>query len=300
MDCNDHTTKLLKEAFDTTDLYQILGVNNAADTALIKQSYRKLALKYHPDRINGDSKKFQALSAAHMILSDENKRKEYDETGGMNDQDNDQDFDSWYEYFRQMFPAISTKAIDEFASKYHHSEEEKNDIIELYQRFEGDLFLMFNYVMCSDDEEIEERICSIIDDFIKSEDLIVFPKYKKSKSKFLANKEKRLQSSLKESKKKSKSSTLSSSSTSSTTNTNASSELSLEQQILSKQQGRANAMASIFSKYADTADTNKSNKSGKKSKKASAAAMDDDDISEEAFQQARERLSTNTKTKNKK
>ena len=184
--------------------YDILGINNTSSIEEIKKAYRSLSLKYHPDRSNGDSKKFQALSAAHMILSDENKRKEYDETGGFNDQDNEtaQDFDAWYEYFRQLFPSISTKAIDEFASKYHHSEEERNDIIELYQRFEGDLFLMFNYIMCSDDEESEDRICNIIDDFIKNENCIVFPKYKKLKSKFLANKTKRLQTLEKQSKRK--------------------------------------------------------------------------------------------------
>ena len=294
MDHNDHTAKLLKEAFETTDLYQIIGVDKTADSTLIKQSYRKLALKYHPDRSNGDSKKFQALSAAHMILSDENKRKEYDETGGFNDQENEtaQDFDAWYEYFRQLFPSISTKAIDEFASKYHHSEEERNDIIELYQRFEGDLFLMFNYIMCSDDEESEDRICNIIDDFIKNENCTVFPKYKKLKSKFLANKTKRLQALEKQSKKKNKSSSSSSSSACADTV-----EMSLEQQILSKQHGRANAMASIFSKYAgaDSA-ADKQGKSGKKSKK-DIKVDTDEDISEEAFQQARERVNANMKNK---
>ena len=67
---------------------------------------------------------------------------------------------------------------------------------------------MFNYIMCSDDEDSEERICRIIDDYLLQPktketnadndfDAVENPKYKKLKSKFLANKTKRLQSSIK-------------------------------------------------------------------------------------------------------
>ena len=267
----NHIGTLLQEAFDTTDLYQIMCIEKTADVSIIKQSYRKLALKYHPDRANGDAKKFQALSAAHAILSDEQKRKEYDETGGLDDTEmNGNDFDTWYEYFRNLFPAISTKSIDEFATKYNGSEEEKKDIIELYHRFQGDLFLMFNYIMCSDDEDSEERICRIIDDYLLQPktketnadndfDAVEYPKYKKLKSKFLANKTKRLQSSIKLQNKKSKKSSSSSTPP-----------LSLEQQIMQKQNSRANSMAQLFNKYT-------------KGKGDTSGNDDYDEISDEAF-----------------
>ena len=64
------------------DYYKILGVSEDADAKEIKAKYRKLAMKYHPDR-NPDDKKaeemFKTISEAYEILGDENKRKEYDE-----------------------------------------------------------------------------------------------------------------------------------------------------------------------------------------------------------------------------
>jgi molecular chaperone DnaJ len=63
------------------DFYEILGVSETATSDEIKKAYRSLALKYHPDK-NPDNKeaeeKFKEISAANDILSDDNKRKEYD------------------------------------------------------------------------------------------------------------------------------------------------------------------------------------------------------------------------------
>lgn len=65
------------------DLYEILGVKRTATPAEMKQAYRRLALKYHPDRAGSetDEKKFKELSAAYQILSDPKKRAEYDQFG---------------------------------------------------------------------------------------------------------------------------------------------------------------------------------------------------------------------------
>lgn len=67
-----------------TDLYGILGVARDADTDAIKKAYRKLARQYHPDRNPDDpaaEAKFKEISAAHAVLSDDKKRKLYDEFG---------------------------------------------------------------------------------------------------------------------------------------------------------------------------------------------------------------------------
>jgi molecular chaperone DnaJ len=67
------------------ELYKTLGVSKKATEEEIKKAYRKLARKYHPDRNPGDKEaeeKFKELSAAHDVLSDPEKRKEYD-AGGM-------------------------------------------------------------------------------------------------------------------------------------------------------------------------------------------------------------------------
>jgi molecular chaperone DnaJ len=67
------------------ELYKTLGVSKKASQDEIKKAYRKLARKYHPDRNPGDEKaeeKFKEISAANDVLSDPEKRKEYD-AGGM-------------------------------------------------------------------------------------------------------------------------------------------------------------------------------------------------------------------------
>jgi len=66
------------------DYYNILGVPSNASQDDIKKAYRKNALKYHPDRNPGDAqaeKQFKSISEAYEILSDDNKRKIYDQYG---------------------------------------------------------------------------------------------------------------------------------------------------------------------------------------------------------------------------
>ena len=63
------------------DYYKILGVNKTASQEEIKKSYRKLALKYHPDKNSGNKSaetKFKKISEAYTVLSDEQKKAEYD------------------------------------------------------------------------------------------------------------------------------------------------------------------------------------------------------------------------------
>jgi len=66
-------------------LYEVLGVDEDATVKEIKKAYRKLSIKYHPDRNQGDeesAKKFQEISEAYEILNDEEKKFLYD-AGGM-------------------------------------------------------------------------------------------------------------------------------------------------------------------------------------------------------------------------
>ena len=67
-------------------LYRVLGVNRSADETEIKKAYRKLALKWHPDKNNDDNKnkaekKFKQIAQAYEVLSDTKRRSDYDRYG---------------------------------------------------------------------------------------------------------------------------------------------------------------------------------------------------------------------------
>ena len=66
------------------DYYKILGVDRKASEEEIKKAFRKLAMKYHPDRNPGDKKAeetFKDINEAYEVLSDPEKRRRYDQLG---------------------------------------------------------------------------------------------------------------------------------------------------------------------------------------------------------------------------
>ena len=78
------------------DYYKTLGVDKKATQEDIKKAYRKLAVKYHPDKNPGDKKaeeKFKEINEANDVLSDAEKRKKYDELGA-----------NWQAYEKSGFP----------------------------------------------------------------------------------------------------------------------------------------------------------------------------------------------------
>ena len=70
------------------DLYEVLGVSREVSGDEIKKAYRKLALKYHPDKNPGDKvaeEKFKEISAAYAVLGDDEKRAQYNTFGSADD-----------------------------------------------------------------------------------------------------------------------------------------------------------------------------------------------------------------------
>jgi molecular chaperone DnaJ len=63
------------------DYYKVLGVERGASKDDIKKAFRKLAHQYHPDKNNGDDKKFKEVNEAYQVLSDDQKRAQYDQFG---------------------------------------------------------------------------------------------------------------------------------------------------------------------------------------------------------------------------
>ena len=95
------------------DYYKILGVERNADDQTIKKAYRNLAMKYHPDRNQGDAKaerRFKDLNEANDVISDEEKRAAYDrfghaafEQGGASSGGFDQGFGHGFSGFSDIF-----------------------------------------------------------------------------------------------------------------------------------------------------------------------------------------------------
>lgn len=175
---------VIAQAFgENANLYvQVLGLEISGPevtSAQLRKAYYRQALKYHPDKQNHSDKsaeeirdsklKFEAISVAYSILSDEERRKVYDEVGELDDSD---DFISssdgsnsevWRDYFTGLFGKVTTADIDKFADSYKCSEEEERDVLKYYTQFQGDLGKMLECVMCS--EEIDKK--RWVDDYIQ-------------------------------------------------------------------------------------------------------------------------------------
>jgi DnaJ family protein C protein 9 len=162
------------------DLYCfVLGVSSDATQAQLKKAYHKLALAHHPDKVSPKSSaedvsaaklKFQAISVTYQILSNEERRREYDNSGELIDDDDfasSSSFTQWEQFFKNLFPGINFDDIDKFAVKYKESDEEKNDVLKYYQLYRGDLNKMVNCVMCSEKSDKQRWVKYYIEPAIR-------------------------------------------------------------------------------------------------------------------------------------
>jgi len=124
-------------------LYDILGVPRDASNDDIKKAYRKLALKFHPDKNKDDPEaevKFKKLSEAYAVLSDENKKQEYDQFGTVDEIPPMPDISN---LFSQMFGGVSGFSHDPFSFMFggkqhgHHIVETIPVEVTLEEVYEG-------------------------------------------------------------------------------------------------------------------------------------------------------------------
>ena len=184
----------LERLFGTRDLYEVLRLTKSASESEVKRAYRKKSLEVHPDRAAEADKatateKFQCLSRVYTVLSDQDKRALYDESGEVDDDVVVQERD-WDAYWRLLFQKITLEDIAEFEKNYKGSEEEVNDLKSAYLDYEGDMDAILENVLCATIEDVE-RFKNIIEDLISTEDLPTFAAFvKEDKKKKKARKQK--------------------------------------------------------------------------------------------------------------
>ncbi|KAJ1926361.1 hypothetical protein IWQ60_003847 [Tieghemiomyces parasiticus] len=187
---------------DPPSLYSILEVESAATGQQIKMAYRRLALRYHPDKFPQSrptpealatealanlerqwTQRFQQLSLAYDILSNEARRRRYDRTGQVNDDLLDDlaeegEGRDWDAYFDEMFrDLVTTDTIDAFAATYRESAEERDDLIRAYTETEGDMDQILATVpLCTVDDE--QRFRTLLDAAIADRSLPSFKAYR--------------------------------------------------------------------------------------------------------------------------
>lgn len=169
-----------KQAFGVSDLYSILNLEkNKANQSDIKKSYYKLSLKYHPDKVTEETLKeeskikFQCLGRIYSILSDEEKKKLYDETGLIDGEDEmfKGDHKDWDNYFRTMFKKVTKDDINKFFETYKGSEEERTDLIRIYEKCNGNMDDIMIEMISDDMVDNEARFKDIITDAIEKNEI---------------------------------------------------------------------------------------------------------------------------------
>lgn len=143
---------------------------NANFAISVKKAYYKQALKFHPDRVAEDEKenateKFKVLAKVHEVLSDDNRRKLYDEQGIVDDDDDEKFGTSWMEAFKNIFKPISEDDIDNYRRGYIGSEIERGDVKKAYVNGEGCMNYLMEFVPFMAVED-EPRIIEIVKEMI--------------------------------------------------------------------------------------------------------------------------------------
>ncbi|KAJ3034025.1 hypothetical protein HDV00_005502 [Rhizophlyctis rosea] len=174
------------------DLYAEFNVSKTASQDEIKKAYKKLALRYHPDKLTHLSTdeekqqaiaKFQQIATWYAVLSDPIKRKRYDTTGEIDSEGasmiSAKGDAAWDGYFRTLWEEVMIKAIEEMSKKYRGTEEERADVLKAYAQHKGDLWKILDTVMLSQLDD-HPRFVTMIQKAIACGEVKEFPLFKKT------------------------------------------------------------------------------------------------------------------------
>ncbi|KAH8877697.1 DnaJ likeubfamily C member 9 [Schistosoma japonicum] len=174
-DCNKY--------FHTKNLYEVLRVTKKCHKTELRKAFYKLSLLHHPDRHDSESKseatkRFQILSRVYSYMENEEKRKIYDETGAIDEDDEitNKSYNDWVEYWQLLFPKVTTAQIDEFCKKYKDSEQETKDLIKIYNRSKGDMDIIMETLILTSYQD-EARVRNLIEKLIASGKIDAFKNY---------------------------------------------------------------------------------------------------------------------------
>ncbi|KAG9105038.1 hypothetical protein FRC06_000011 [Ceratobasidium sp. 370] len=177
---HDPTSLFFPDSDGSVDLYSVLKVNSTATSDEIKSAYRKLALKYHPDKHAAASEEakasasatFQQIGFAYAVLSDTGRRKRYDATGsadpGIDDLADGED--AWERYFQEMFDVVTRERLDEMRRAYQGSDEERSDLRAAYLAGNGSIEHIMDAIPHSTYED-EPRLVALVNDMITTGEL---------------------------------------------------------------------------------------------------------------------------------
>lgn len=146
-------------------LYTRLNITKTASAAEVKKAYRVASLRVHPDKNPDDpsaAQKFQEVNEAYVILSDETKRKRYDLTGEVDDDNLDELVNKCRFFYKEFW----AEDIDDFATRYKGSKDEEEDLLRFYEENAGDLTKILYWIPLSENSDVD-RFVGVYDRLIK-------------------------------------------------------------------------------------------------------------------------------------
>ncbi|ORX45900.1 DnaJ-domain-containing protein [Hesseltinella vesiculosa] len=279
-------------------LYNILHLDKeSADQSKIKKAYRKLALKFHPDKQSNDATdkekehathQFQLIGLAYTILRDPGKKKVYDRTGSLVAENWMQEDKDWNDYFKELWTGVvNAETIEAQAKKYKGSDEEAQDVLKYYKECKGDMDQMLLFVELSSASDVP-RYIKIVQQAIKDKTVANLPAFDKTttasaQARRLKAEEKRIKEFDQQESAKAKGKK----------NDKDDEESSLQALILNRAQHRQARFDQVVDNLIAKATPKAKKKKSTAAKRSSQHITDEP--SEEEFQKARKRLNTKSK-----